>query len=156
MARNKVDPCIFCGEAPCGCNKPAPKPKAKKPKPEGPIVERVGDRAAPAPMTGQAGAPDAATPPLKKSSFLSAMKDAAASAPPPLPTPKPPVRARVHQRQAVNEDEALFAAAVRALGPLLAPSEKEKYRVILTSTPTQEERLVVWKAQRRFEKEGGA
>lgn len=139
MVRNKLDPCIFCGEAPCVCNAPA-KPVPKKRVQPVPVESEV------APVAIEQPGPPA--PPQRKPSFKEAMKAAAAAAPPrpvdPPPPPKP-----VRKQREVNEADALFAAAVRALAPLLAPYEREKYRVIITSTPGPEERKVVWKARRR-------
>jgi len=82
--------------------------------------------------------------PDRKKLFAEAMRAKAAQAPP----PPPPIPKQTRQHRAVNPEAAMFEAAVRALGPLLAPQEREKYRAILTSEPTLEEQRLVWKARR--------
>lgn len=142
MVKSKVDPCMFCGEAPCVCNKPIkaePKKRAARPKPEEPIAQELGGTS-PTPEVGDGVV-------AKKLDFKAAMKARAAATPPPPPPPAKPKA--VDRRQSLNEDDVLFAAAVRALGPLLREDEREKYRVILTSTETPQERMMIWKARRR-------
>lgn len=139
MVKNKVDPCMLCGEAPCACftvSKPQPKKRIEPPEPVT-VVE----------VESQL------LPEVPKRSFRDAMRSAASQAPPPQPAARPKPIAPPRIKVEVNEQEALFAAAVRALGPLLRYDEQEKYRAILTSSPSIEERRVVWRARRRYELE---
>lgn len=135
MARNKVDPCIFCAVAPCECGKPAAKPK-KAATPKASKPETV---AAPAP------APEKVFVPVKKVSAVAAMKARAKPierATVDVPLPPMPTEARA-------EEDAQFASAVRALAPVLHKTELAKYSRILAAPPTLEERREAWKARVR-------
>lgn len=129
MARSKIEICMFCGIAPCDCNaksKVASKPKAA-PKPKAPEAVSTGGTAKP--------------------SFKEAMKAAAAAAPP-RPEPRKPEQKVSFAVPETAIEDLLFQAAIRELGPILHPDEKERYRVLLTSRPTTAERKAVWKARR--------
>jgi hypothetical protein len=129
MPRNKIDPCLFCDEAPCACNKPVKKaaPVRKKVEPS---------------ISSDQDSSRQEDPPKKSSSHLAAMKVAAAAAP---PKPPPPVKVTVKQ---VSDEDLLFNDAIRNLGPLLAPEEKEQYAAIITSRPSPAERKAIWKLRR--------
>lgn len=134
MASSKVEECMICGELPCVCFvkiKAPPKPRARKT-----LVPKTPELAV------------TPSPPARGKSPFAAMKAAAAAAPPPHIQPEQEVKRHVI---AVDEQEALFAAAVRALGDMLAPHEQERYQAILTSEPTIDEKRIVWKARRRVE-----
>lgn len=140
MARNKVDICIFCEEAPCACNtskKPVVKKRVKVREPEASDAKLD--------TLDKTDISPARDLEAKKKLFAKAMKAKAAEAPPP-PPPAPPKQTYTHR--AVNKEQAMFEAAVRALGPLLAPDERAKYRAILTTEPTMEEKKLVWKERR--------
>lgn len=129
MARpSKVDPCMICGELPCECNKPTIKAPVIKP----PITPEAASQAREAIFAASVAAKKAMVP------FVEAMKNASTAL------------AKIPDRKiSIDIDQAMFESAVRALGPLLAEKEKEKYRAILTSLPTAEEKRLVWIERRK-------
>jgi hypothetical protein len=112
MARNKVDTCFICGEAPCTCGGKKSTPKKTEPVP------------------------------VVKPSFRDAMKSAAESAPP-TPTMQPVPQARSLYR--TSDEELIFNDAIRALAPILAPQELERYAAIIGTEPSTAERARTWK-----------
>lgn len=141
MARPKpVVACIFCDELPCVCNKPArteakPKPDKVKTEPK--------PKPAPAPKV-EVEAP----PPRPKLSVREAMKAKAAEQKITPPKPLPPIEAPPRPVQDIKPDEALLRAAIRALEPVLHPTERRRYAKIINSEPDAKERAAAWKGRR--------
>lgn len=151
MARvSKVDTCMFCDCTPCECNaKPAKAPKPKK----------VAEPQQPKPQVKvETPAPE----PVKRSSFLEAMKSQAASAPQGIKlaghmpkvektfAPKPEVetsRITVEEKPIAEllEEEALRNLAEAGM---LDDEDVARFRMILTSKPTKADEVRIWKAQR--------
>lgn len=121
MARAKrLDPCMFCGEAPCVCNKKTKarprvkdKPEAKRPSPK-------------------ASEPE----PEKRSSVFAAMKALA----------KPVVQGTSHHGEPERSaPSGSLDDAIRALAPILHPQEKARYQSVLNTQPSLQERREAWK-----------
>lgn len=132
MARvSKVDACMFCGKVPCDCNSVS---KTQSKKTVGRKIETV---AAPA------------LEPKKSPSMLDAMRKAAVDAPALNLNDKrtyPKVIKPVIEETPIID--LLLADALRNLASILHPDELEKYKMQITSQPTQAERARVWRARR--------
>jgi hypothetical protein len=133
MARKAMEECLICGETPCACF------SAKKAAKKKPVAKK--EKATEAPQ------------PKKKLSPQEAMKAAAAAgkAAPQKVSPSPAEEVHAPPQRQLNNDEVLFAGAVRALKEILHPDEIERYRGIVTSEPSTGERALLW----RLRKEGG-
>lgn len=134
MARaSKVDPCMFCGEAPCVCNKKEPAPKKSTPRKRAvPIVNAVDAQPAPARANAAPG---------KKADARAAMMKAVASAkekPPPPPEPKTPTHDEI-----LHDPELI--AALQAVEPLMHPIEKKRYASELAHELTPADRAALWR-----------
>lgn len=179
MARaNKLDPCMFCGGAPCTCNGPAKKPKAKPRKKEekqsADSVEDVQTTKPAPPATPSTSAPK---PDLKAAMLSRKSKRPPAPPPPPAPTAESPkdtgqstpptvdlkkaMKSRTTKTQQqsgpiqvrVQEREIPayddeFSTALRALKPILHKDELATYRNILVNPVT---RAAAWKKRNRHE-----
>ena len=127
MASSKVDACIFCGLVPCECNKkPAKKAaRAKPPKPELPPEEKK-----------------------PASNHLDKIRAAASAAPKREPIPEPTAKKIVTE---ISEDDIIFNAAVRNLGPLLCEEDRQQWAGVITSPPHPDEVKIMWKSRRKDE-----
>lgn len=147
----KVDPCIFCDEAPCVCNQKTKKPRnAAKP-----VIQDKPDKQVKPDKTGLE------LPGKKTVSFLGAMKHAAESGPSIAPPPRlerrknvvlPATPAATKSKPRVPEvpdEELVMNAAIRNLAPLLHWKEQERYAAIISSKPHPHERRAIWKMRRR-------
>lgn len=124
MPRKVPDACIFCDQVPCACNGTSKTARVAKA------------------VTSSA---DTQVPSLpSRSSHLDKMKAAAAAA---HVAAAPPAES-LPQLPSPASDEAVLWAAIRALKPVLHEQELQTYSMILTSTPTAEERAAVWRARR--------
>jgi len=149
--KSKVDPCLFCGSAPCECNKPVKQNNrsrghslAKGTKPDkSPLTPPdKSDKSDSSEMSLQELA-------IKKPvSHLAAMRRAAEQAPKASPPASPTPKIK-HHTPVISEDELVFNAAIRNLAPLLHPDEVERYAAIISSEPHPGERKAVWKMRRR-------
>lgn len=127
MARaSRPEPCIFCGESPCVCNKLSKPKKAKR---------------APVSKTDRPKEVEEVAPPRKpKVSALAAMKASA------KPATKPTVESvEKIEAQTRAEDDPQFRRAVKELEFMLHPTEKRKYANILATTETLAERKDRWR-----------
>ena len=146
MAKKSSEPCIFCGECPCQCNK---KPVKTVKKPRKLTVETVvAPILTPEPNMLDAMRKAAAHTPKRD---LSHLKDpprrSKASSPQGYPQPmdnKPAVKPVIE----TDINDLLFADAIRNLAPILHADEIEKYKVLITSQPSGTDRARVWRARR--------
>jgi hypothetical protein len=118
---------MLCGLTPCSCFAPAPKTKAPRPK------------AAPVEVVDEIKRPSAAQESMRAAAAEVRRGQFARKY---LTPPRPRV-ARVSSKT----DDILFADAIRALGPLMHPEEMEKYAMILTSSPSLDDRAVAWRSR---------
>lgn len=114
---NKVEACIFCGEAPCACNKPADRPKTQKveqPKADAPKSKFKASKIEPPKFE-----------PRKPSTQFKASE----------------------QDRVKSQDDLALEAAIRNLEPLLADSEKRRYDKILNPPiqASIEKQLIDWR-----------
>lgn len=133
MSRNKVDACIFCGNAPCTCGQPTRKATAKPPKAQ---VKKEPESSA-----------------QTKPNHLDAMRAAAAAAP---VHPTVQVESKKFDPFAgMSEDDIVWNAAIRNLAPLMRESDREHYTAIITSKPHPDEAKIMWKRRRKDAEEAG-
>ena len=148
--RTAYEPCMLCMQLPCACvNAPKPRKQAKK--------------AAPLPAKGTPSAEGTTTGEdalLDITSVIGATPPAALS-PGDTPTPAPvkqdvhaAMRARAAQAatpQPVAEQasDPIMDDAIRALEPLLHPTEKRTYQAVLEQPRTVVSRAQQWRARRR-------
>lgn len=151
MARSAV-PCMFCGELPCVCKKKAvPKPRAKKPRLETesvtlkpiqldtiPPVEYESDSQRIVPSLSAKEA-------MKKRAAKKAAKDKPAASP--LSTSED-----IATHTELTPDEIEFNAAVKALEPILHPTERRRYMKIIESETDY--RVAAWKLKIKEESGG--
>lgn len=139
MARNKVDTCLFCGCAPCECNKPAkPEPKKRAQ----PKLQPQAETVEPKPQK---------KPARSKPDFAAAMK-AAAQNKKHTPAPPPAPIVRREQKSVVQDHDPAFKAAIQALAPILHPTLQRKYAEIIDTPLTIEERRIAWRERRDYER----
>ena len=125
---SKVDACMFCGEAPCVCNvKTKPPAKVKAPRKKAELKQP----SEPAPTV------------VKPKASVSALQDAMRSA--------ATVTSQTAEAKQLSEEEALLAdpewqEAIRAVEPLMHPTEKRRFAKILQAI-TPSERLANWKGR---------
>lgn len=130
---SKVDPCLICGEVPCECSAGTKKATGRRVRAAEP--EAVVPVSVPVP-----------TPP--RPSMRDKMKAAAAAAPPrAISAGAVPAREQSPQLPPDPDPNLVLASALRALEPILHPEEKEKYRALLGSGPTNAERAAFWRAR---------
>lgn len=132
---SKIEMCMFCGMAPCECNKPAPKPARAKAAPK-PVIE-------PTMQPGFEVKAEAFTPPpAKRGPFqmLSPTEQLAAGAAP-VAEPKERTDTQVH------------ADALKVIvdARILRPDEQARISRMLVSTrdPALDSRVNDWKRARR-------
>lgn len=124
---------MICEQAPCTCNKPAPKAKAapRIPKADKPIVgePRKNPESVPVPALGAATgiAAAAAMKAQAKTSVMTAV---------------------VTSETPVIDDATQWKNAIRALAPILHPEERVKYFDDIMGSPSLAERRAAWKARR--------
>jgi hypothetical protein len=126
MARvDKVETCIFCGDAPCSCNvKAKAEPKPRKPR---------APRKAAAPKTLESAPPPEAKPPV---SIQDAMVAAAKrKAPPP-------------KEVAAVMDDIEVCMAIKAVEGIMHEDEKVKWKAVLDMEITPQDRAAAWRARR--------
>lgn len=122
MARtSKIEACMLCGEVPCACNQRVSRPRSIK---------------VPAPVE-----PEQVRPPTRA---VAAMKNAARTS----------RRERLESAYTVPtgaapaySEDAVLAAALRAIGPIMHETERARYRVILTSQPSVGDRASAWRGR---------
>ena len=163
-AKNKVDPCMFCGDVPCSCNGPASKPQARKKKEAASCSDSVKDVQTTKPA--QPASPSTSAPkPDLRAAMLARKKVKPQQEPAPVAElPKatgqsthPTVdiktamltRTKIESKSAeyiqlrVVEQEATpaydddFSTALRALSIILHPEEKRTYADILINPKTR-------------------
>lgn len=133
MARpSKVDPCMFCGEAPCACNKK--EPAAKKSAPRKRAVPIVSKQAA-GPAEGAAKAA-----PGKKADARAAMMTAVAAAKK-NPVREPP-KEMTHDEMSHDPE---MIAALQAVEPLMHPMERKRFASELAHQLEPSERATLWR-----------
>lgn len=143
MARSsKVEECILCESIPCVCGKAAPKPK----KPAAPRKAKAEPaiKAAPVVKTEEI---DLATPSSKVNAFA-AMKAAAKPIDRQVPDSVASSAGPAGSAISSADEKAVFDQAVRVLAPILHPVERAKYRDVIESEPTIEERRRAWRTRR--------
>lgn len=126
--------CMLCENNPCTCFKKERPKRAPKPR-AAPKVEDVELATEPAP---------------KKSNALAAMKARAKKAESPAspqPIESPP------EVEVPADISPELASALRALEPIMHPDEKAKYKTLLESEPSLEEKRVTWNNIREYRKE---
>jgi hypothetical protein len=124
---------MFCGEVPCACNvKDKPAPKIRVPRksavhrPEVVEASTTAAKGSAAEKTDLQGAMRAAAKIHHKGATVKEDHDA------------------VDEMAAIRSDPEL-SAAVRALGPLMHPTERRRFQEVLESEPEVSERALVWR-----------
>lgn len=157
MGKAKIDACMICAPDPCECFAPkakaktAPRPKKKPPVEEGSLAPAQAEASE---LSGGSSGPP-------RQDLRAKMKAAAANAPKVTIRAHQPerqhrrktetdmVRAAPAARPVISDEQLLLNAALRALGDIMAPEEREQYKMILGSNPSPDERKAEWKARRR-------
>lgn len=161
MPRQAAEACMICAPDPCECF--APKPKAKTPRKR--PVEEV-------PLPGDAvevHTETVAQPP--RQDLRAKMKAAAAQAPAFQRVEQPVARRRAGSegdllteggrspsgtsrpapRPVVSDEVLLEHAALRALADIMHPDDRERYKMVINSTPSPAERKAEWRARRAWQ-----
>lgn len=153
MARvSSVEPCMFCGQLPCGCNAKKAKPKSspRTKKPAAPTSEPS--------LTVDQTVEVESKPVSNRQSMVERMRARAASSPVPPPSP---VRARpkVAPDPELSNEEFEMLPAIRALSDefIIAKEDIAPWRKYLEKPPSARERALTWKSKvnRKNGPEGG-
>lgn len=124
--------CIFCESSPCICGDQTSRRKKR-------AIVSPSQPAQPAPVV------ESNTPSL----VIGAPTALPTFAPPVFAEPVRPVLAVAEQ----SEDEAQFAASLRALAPMLDPADLTQYAGILSAPPTRREKIIAWQRVAAWRKE---
>lgn len=134
MARNKVDECMFCGFAPCACNKPA------KP------VATTKEVKAPQPKAPRANLPTTHNPGISPSPVAPPIREVRQAGVPGLPAASAPKTLHVKQYRSTEEEQ--WRRAITLIATVLGLSEADlvKHRDSL-DLPDWKIEALIWRSQ---------